>query len=122
MDILDGLHPDTFSVRSLYERIGSTGLYPYAVLAGEGDQVFSARQFPRNSGYLEDAATGIAASALAFALLENGLVHAEREITVKQGRAIDAPSSIAVRFRKGAHGEILGCWIDGTVVLDEFEN
>lgn len=122
VDILNGLHPESHSVRTLCERIGSTGLYPYAVVIGEGKQVFSARQFPKNSGYVEDAATGIAASALAFALLENGVVDKEGEITVRQGRAMGAPSSIAVRFRKGAAGEIGGCWIGGTAFLDEPED
>ena len=39
-------------------------------------QIFDARQFPRASGYPEDAATGIAASALSFGLLDNGMVEA----------------------------------------------
>jgi PhzF family phenazine biosynthesis protein len=119
---LDGIHPKPQAVRSLCERVGSTGLYPFAVIVGEGKQVFSARQFPKNSGYIEDAATGIAASALAFALLENGLVDMESEITVKQGRAMGAPSSISIRFRMGESGEIEGCWIGGTAVLEEFCN
>lgn len=117
--ILDGLQPQSNAVKSLCEKIGSTGLYPYAVVVGEGKQVFSARQFPRNSGYLEDAATGIAASALAFALLENGHVGTDGEIMVKQGRAMGAPSSIAIRFRKDDDGEVIGCWIGGTAVLED---
>lgn len=119
--VLDSLQPDSVAVKGVCARLGSgdgsTGLYPYALVAGEGKHVFSARQFPRNSGYVEDAATGIAASALAFALLENGLVDEESEITVKQGRTMGAPSSIAVRFRKGDDGEVVGCWIGGTAVL-----
>ena len=52
---------------------------------------FEARQFPRSSGYNEDAATGITASALAFGLLENGLVGKGEEeeekgmVKVRQG-------------------------------------
>jgi PhzF family phenazine biosynthesis protein len=118
VEVLDGLQPNSHAVKSLCGRIGSTGLYPYAVAVGEGKQVFSARQFPKNSGYIEDAATGIAASALAFALLENGFVSAESEVIVKQGRAMGAPSSIAIRFRNGDGGEIEGCWIGGTAVIE----
>lgn len=118
VEILDSLHPHWQDVRKLCEGIGSTGLYPYAV-SGGGSQVFSERQFPKNSGYVEDAATGIAASALAFALLANGLVDGEGEIKVRQGRAMGAPSSITVRFRKDEDGEVYGCWIGGTAILDD---
>ncbi|MGI3903276.1 MAG: PhzF family phenazine biosynthesis protein, partial [Janthinobacterium lividum] len=43
--ILDGLRPDFDQIEALCERIGSTGLYPYAAADGAG-QVFEARQFP----------------------------------------------------------------------------
>ena len=58
VEALDCLRPQSQAVKSLCERIGSTGLYPYAAVVGEGRNVFSARQFPKNSGYVEDAATG----------------------------------------------------------------
>jgi len=117
--VLDSLSPNPSLVKEVCERIESTGLYPYAELVGEGKHVFSARQFPKSSGYVEDAATGIAASALAFALLENGVVCVRSEVTVKQGRAMGKPSSIAVRFRRGDDGEVVGCWIGGTAVTDD---
>jgi hypothetical protein len=96
---------------------GTTGLYPYAPadLAGK---VFNARQFPKSSGYPEDAATGIAAAALAFGLLENGLVAAgEQPIRVRQGQAMGRPSEITVRFRIDA-GQVRGCWVGGPVCLE----
>ena len=75
-------------------RIGSTGLYPYAIFDRDA-QIFDARQFPRSSGYPEDAATGIAAAALSFGLLANGIVEASaRRITIRQGRAMQRPSEI----------------------------
>ena len=116
--ILDSLQSQVHLVEGLCERIGSPGLFLYAVLENEGKHVFSARQFPRNLGYVEDAATGIAASALSFALLTNGVVDAENEVTVKQGRAMGAPSSIAIRFRKRSNGEVVGCWNGGSAVLE----
>jgi PhzF family phenazine biosynthesis protein len=48
--VLDGLRPDLSRVEALCERIGSTGLYPYAVV-DRGARVFDARQFPKSSGY-----------------------------------------------------------------------
>ncbi|WP_158816984.1 PhzF family phenazine biosynthesis protein [Methylocapsa sp. S129] len=116
--VLDGLWPDFQRVEKLCERIGSTGLYPYAPADLEA-RVFDARQFPKSSGYPEDAATGIAAAALAFGLLENGLVEADdRPIRVRQGRAMGRPSEIALRFRLDAAGRVLGCWLGGSVRLE----
>jgi PhzF family phenazine biosynthesis protein len=106
------------AIEALCRRIGSTGLYPYAVL-DQGARIFEARQFPRSSGYPEDAATGIAASALAFGLLRNGLVGADdRTIRVFQGRAMGRLSEIRVRL--GWVGRrAIGCLLSGTVTPAE---
>jgi PhzF family phenazine biosynthesis protein len=114
VSILDGLSPDFNKIEQLCASIGSTGLYPYAISDREG-QVVDARQFPRSSGYPEDAATGIAAAALSFGLLSNGIVEAsERQITVRQGRAMQRPSEIQVRFNLDG-GRVDGCWLCGVV-------
>ncbi|SFU34040.1 phenazine biosynthesis protein PhzF family [Polaromonas sp. YR568] len=116
VEALDGLTPDFSKVEALCERLGSTGLYPYAVVDG-ARQVFAARQFPKSSGYPEDAATGIAAAALSFGLLHLGLVDASgAPITVRQGWAMGCPSEIGVCFRLEA-GEVAGCWLGGEVML-----
>lgn len=118
---LDALEPRFEKIDALCERIGSTGLYPYATFDADR-QIFDARQFPRASGYPEDAATGIAASALSFGLLDNGMVEAStRTITIRQGRAMKRPSQISVRFSfdSGAgHGAPDGCWLGGPVQFE----
>jgi PhzF family phenazine biosynthesis protein len=115
---LNGLSPQFDRLPSLCDVIGSTGLYPYAV-SDLANQVFEARQFPRGAGYEEDAATGIAASALAFGLLENGLVFdSEESVEVKQGFAMGCPSKISVRFRETDGGDVVGCWIGGSAGWD----
>lgn len=115
VSVLDELRPDFGRIETLCERIGSTGLYPYAP-SDRDNQVFDARQFPKSSGYPEDAATGIAAAALVFGLLENGLVAAnEQLVRVRQGRAMGRPSEILVRFRIDESGVVQGCWIGGPV-------
>ncbi|WP_394842906.1 PhzF family phenazine biosynthesis protein [Pendulispora brunnea] len=109
-DAVHALRPDFARMEALCEDIGSTGLYPYAAVDLQ-KRIFEARQFPKAVGYPEDAATGIAASALAFGLLENGLVTAnEQPICVRQGRAMGQPSQIEVTF-DGTNG----CWLTGHV-------
>ena len=102
---LDALSPDFGAMRDICERIGSTGLYPYAV---SGDGVF-ARQFPKASGYPEDAATGIAAAALWGYLDSVGAIPGDRICTVYQGRAMGSPSAIQLHRR----GDAPGCWLSG---------
>ena len=118
---LDALQPRFERIEALCERIGSTGLYPYATFDASR-QIFDARQFPRASGYPEDAATGIAASALSFGLLANGMVEAStRTITIRQGRAMKRPSQISVRFSFDSgleHGRVDGCWLGGPVQFE----
>ena len=115
--VLDALQPRFDRIEAVCERIGSTGLYPYAT-HDAGHQIFDARQFPRASGYPEDAATGIAASALSFGLLANGMVEAStRTITIRQGRAMKRPSQISVRFSIEA-GHVDGCWLGGPVCFE----
>lgn len=111
---LDAVRPDHDRMEAVCGRVGSTGLYPYAVV--DLDRLLvDARQFPRSSGYPEDAATGIAAAALAFGLLELGLVEASAvAVTVRQGRAMGRPSEITVRFAR-EDAVVRGCWLTGRV-------
>jgi PhzF family phenazine biosynthesis protein len=109
VEILDGLRPDYARVPTVCDRIGSTGLYPFAVVDAEA-AIFSARQFPRSSGYPEDAATGIAAAALAWSAWELGLTSKHR-VVVRQGEAMGRPSQITVE-REDDH-----CWLSGHAEL-----
>jgi PhzF family phenazine biosynthesis protein len=115
---VDALRPRFERIEALCERLGSTGLYTYATFDADR-QIFDARQFPRASGYPEDPVTGIAASALSFGLLANGMVEpSARLITIRQGRAMQRPSQISVHFNHetGSTREGLdGCWLAGTV-------
>ena len=111
--VLNSLEPDFDRIEQLCEDIGSTGLYPYAHV-DKDCQVFEARQFPKSSGYPEDAATGIAAAALSFGLLANGLVQStSKSITVRQGHAMQKPSEIVVTLIFDENGSAYGCWLGG---------
>ena len=117
-EILDALTPDFSRMESLCASLQSTGLYPFAVRSLE-DRIFDARQFPKASGFPEDVATGVAATALAFGLVSYGLIPCDgRRITVQQGRAMGRPSEIFVRFDLpvGA-SEPAGCFFGGRATL-----
>jgi len=111
---LNAMVPLFGDVQTLCNELGSTGLYPFAVDRIRPLDIY-ARQFPRASGYPEDAATGIAAAAALYGALHYGLLaHGESGITVHQGYAMGKPSRIRVDMR--APGDIeAGCWISGAV-------
>lgn len=117
--VLHSLQPDFTQIAGLCERIDSTGLYPYASDVDHPD-TFYARQFPKSSGYPEDAATGIAAAALAFGLRDSGQVktHTER-VFIRQGQAMGRPSQIEVTYRITPQGVAGGCWLGGNVQFSE---
>ncbi|KAF7586494.1 hypothetical protein BBP40_008795 [Aspergillus hancockii] len=116
VEALKAVHPDRDLIRDVCERIGSTGLYPYVIVDAQ-KQVVQARQFPKASGYVEDPATGIAAAALTFGLLENKAVSdgTKAPVCVRQGFAMGRPSEIRVFLRRGDDGKVDGCWISGNV-------
>ncbi|KAJ9604729.1 hypothetical protein H2200_010843 [Cladophialophora chaetospira] len=112
VDVLNNLKPTVARVKGLCEKLGSTGLYPHAVVqhsdsSGKPVEV-EARQFPKASGYPEDAATGIAAAALVYALAHNGMVKVGAEVVVHQGRAMGRLSRITVKLEDD------GCWVGGS--------
>jgi PhzF family phenazine biosynthesis protein len=110
---LNTLAPDFRRMEALCDRIGSTGLYPFAC-DWEDERTYHARQFPSSSGYPEDAATGIAATALLFALRHYGLIKNRRTIRVRQGEAMGRPSRMAVTLDQGRDPAV-GCWLSGDV-------
>ena len=113
VDRLNDLQTSMPTTEKCCESIGSTGLYPYAI-DSQADRRFEARQFPKSSGYPEDAATGIAAAALVFGLLKNGLVKADSgRITVLQGRPLGALSEIGIRLGFAGLTSV-GCLVGGT--------
>ena len=117
-EILDGLKPDFSRMETLCTSLQSTGLYPFAIHSLP-DRLFDARQFPKASGFPEDVATGIAATALAFGLLSYDLIPCDgKRITVRQGRAMGRPSEIFVRFDLPAGASRpQTCFLGGRAIL-----
>lgn len=96
-------------VHAACESLASTGLYPYVV---REPGVADARQFPKSSGYREDPATGIAAAALFFGLLD-GEAPDLQHLEVRQGQAMGRPSRIHV---EAAAGTPTTCRVSGLVI------
>lgn len=113
--VVNQLKPDFARMEDLCERLGSTGLYPFAC-DFDDERTYHARQFPKSSGYPEDAATGIAATALIYGLRRYGLIRSRRTIRVRQGEAMGRPSRLAVTLADGKDGSV-GCWLSGDVKL-----
>lgn len=109
---LDGLHPDPDAVEAACEKMGSTGLYPFAA-HDVAQQIYAARQFPHSSGYLEDPATGIAATALTFGLLHSQLIDSRHTVRIRQGWAMGRPSEITVDLEHNDAGDITQCRLSG---------
>jgi PhzF family phenazine biosynthesis protein len=110
---LDAARPDSARIEALCQALDSTGFYPFCPHPGRPRQ-FDSRQFPKASGYPEDAATGIAATALAFGLLEYGLIKADATpVLIHQGRAMGCPSDIHVRFDLDPTRNPIACFVGG---------
>ncbi len=114
---LQELKPDFSRLKGLCETLGSTGFYPFACDL-EDERTYHARQFPAASGYPEDAATGVAATALLYGLKHWGLIGLRRTIRVRQGDAMGRPSRMAVTLADHADDQA-GCWLSGEVRLAE---
>ncbi|VVE16237.1 putative isomerase YddE [Pandoraea eparura] len=114
VQVLNALSPALDDVRTMCDALDSTGLYPFA-LERARPLTLHARQFPRLSGYPEDAATGIAAAATLYGAIHYGLLsEGESSMRVYQGFAMGRPSCIRVALRDSDHIEA-GCWISGAV-------
>ena len=93
---LDSCAPDAEQVGRLCERYQTTGLYPFTLKTRSAERQVEARQFPKQAGYLEDAATGVAAAALAAYLARYSVFGAPSDgwhsFAVGQGEAMGQPS------------------------------
>jgi len=101
--VLNALTPDHDALWNLCESIGVTGLYPLTLRRYKVNADVEARQFPLRAGFLEDAATGVAAAALEAYLARYDLnfVPGVCRFDVAQGYAMGALSLIHVIVETG---------------------
>ena len=113
---LDNCAPDAERVGRLCERYHTTGLYPFTLKTRSTERQVEARQFPRQAGYLEDAATGVAAAALAAYLVRYAVFGAPSDgwqsFAVGQGEAMGQPSLMRAAALVGA-GQVTQTRITG---------
>jgi PhzF family phenazine biosynthesis protein len=88
--VLDALQPDLAAVSNWGRQHGISGIYAYCRL---GDDVYAGRNFNHLEPRFEDAATGVAAGALALSL--------EKSITLLQGDALGQPCTLLARYEEG---------------------
>jgi trans-2,3-dihydro-3-hydroxyanthranilate isomerase len=114
--VLDGLRPDHRALWSLCDELQVTGFYPYTRDARGADA--AARQFPRDAGYDEDPATGVAACALGAQLTAEAGGDGWMTWTIAQGGAMGRPSIITAEAQL-ARGDVVATRVGGTMrVLD----
>jgi PhzF family phenazine biosynthesis protein len=85
--MLNALRPDLASITDWSRKHGVSGIYVYCRLR---DGVYAGRNFNHLEPRFEDAATGVAAGALALSL--------ERSITLLQGDALGQPCTLLARY------------------------
>ncbi len=88
---LAALNPNLAEIAKWSLTHGVSGIYAYCRL---GDDIYAGRNFNHLDPRYEDAATGVAAGALALSLGSS--------ITVMQGDAIDQPCTVLARYNNGA--------------------
>lgn len=89
--MLAALRPDLTGIANWSRKHGVSGIYVYCRLH-EG--VYAGRNFNHLESRFEDAATGVAAGALALSL--------EQSITLLQGDALGQPCTLLARYMDGA--------------------
>ncbi|WP_281697153.1 PhzF family phenazine biosynthesis protein [Acidaminococcus massiliensis] len=114
--------PDFSALWDLCDRCETTGFYIFAPENNRSDNVvFHARQFPNRSGYNEDPATGVAASALGAYLVRHQLIPVAEgwnPCTVYQGEAMGRPSLIRAETQVTG-GKITKTRICGTACYEK---
>lgn len=89
--VLAALRPDLAGISDWSRKHGISGMYVYCRLH---DDVYAGRNFNHLEPRFEDAATGVAAGALAVSL--------ERSVTLLQGDALGQPCTLLARYMSGA--------------------
>jgi trans-2,3-dihydro-3-hydroxyanthranilate isomerase len=115
--------PDFDVLWSLCEALETTGAYVFAPHHDEDPAHFVARQFPVGGGVKEDAATGVAAGALAAYVADRARPSAPRWIAVRidQGDAMGRPCRLEAAAYAGPEA-VLRTTVTGSALLEREES
>lgn len=104
---LENLKPNYERLDQLCEDLSVSGVYVFTVPTDKPHADVEARQFPFHAGYPEDAATGVAAVALAAYIFTHVAVPRDGEniLNVAQGYTMGCPSRIGTSIT----------WVDGKI-------
>lgn len=123
--VLDQLDPDFDHVWELCERYEATGLYAFTVRARLAELSAESRQFPLRAGFPEDAATGVAASALGAYLIQHETLGPRTPgvstLAIGQGFAMKRPSAINVAVHV-ENGDIVLTVVSGSATISGVES
>jgi PhzF family phenazine biosynthesis protein len=95
-NILNSLLPRFDLLWALCEKYAVSGLYPFTRNTNKPWAYAESRQYPLRAGFLEDAATGVAAAALGAYIARYDFQYASGKLMlgIAQGYAMRAPSRI----------------------------
>ena len=104
-EVLSSLKPNYEYLWEICDKYNTTGFYPFTVHTRDASYDIEARQFPKNAGYPEDPATGVAAGALAsyitkYDILINLVKNSIYKYKIGQGFDMGKPSIIYVENKK----------------------
>jgi trans-2,3-dihydro-3-hydroxyanthranilate isomerase len=120
-EALDRLRPDWPALWRFCEELAVTGIYAFTRRTRSSAWDIDARQFPVRAGFPEDAATGVAAAALAGYLIAHSVLGEtrgeERRFRIAQGDAMGAPSLLEVQARL-REGVVVSTEVWGTGSID----
>lgn len=97
--ILSSLKPDFEYLWKLCAKYNTSGFYPFTIHTRNSEFDIEARQFPKNAGFVEDPATGVAAGALAsylttYNILPDLQINSFYKYKIGQGFDMGQPSII----------------------------
>jgi PhzF family phenazine biosynthesis protein len=117
-DVLAAVRPDFAAIEALSTRWGLIGLYVSTREGVVARRVASTRMFAPAYGIPEEAATGTAASGLAWWLATRGLIDDAAQI--EQGRYMQPPSVSPIELQvERVGGAIHRVWVGGTIRVDD---
>jgi PhzF family phenazine biosynthesis protein len=120
--ILNRLSPDYHALWKLCDALQVSGLYPFTRRTNKEPARAEARQFPLRAGFPEDAATGVAAAALAayMVLYDLKLKPGHHIFRIAQGYAMGSPSLIDA-IADCSNAQVTRTAIRGTAELLQYE-